>query len=256
MSSSAKRTLKIVDVLAGAGRPLGVSEIARALGLPPGTVFRGLDALLRSGLVARYQASSRYVIGPMTERLRQSVLAQFGIRGACLPYLRQLASMSGETASLYVRLGWYAVRIATAPGTGEVTHAPRLGEAHPLSEHYAGRAMLAFLSDAEAARYRAWAAKNTVRPARAADLAAIRERGFALGAPESTDTRVPVAFAVRVGGDAIAALAVEAPVLNCTAPKAPSDWTEIVAHIESLVQAQPAPFENPYGHIDPDAITL
>ena len=73
MSSSAKRALKIVEVLSGADRPLGVTEIARALALPPGTVFRGLDALLRAGLVARYQASSRYVPGPLAERLRQIV---------------------------------------------------------------------------------------------------------------------------------------------------------------------------------------
>jgi DNA-binding IclR family transcriptional regulator len=254
MSQSAKRTLKIVDVLADAERPLGVSEIARALVLPPGTVFRGLDALLRAGLIARYQASSRYVLGPLAERLRQSALAQFRIRGLCLPYLRQLASISGETATLYARLGWYAVRIAAAPGTGEVTHAPRLGEAHALSEHEAGRAMLADFPSGDFARYRAWADARHIRIPRTlpAERAAIRERGFALGASVPSEARVAVAFPIGT----LAALAVEAPVIKRDAREAPSDWMEIAAHVEALVRAQPELFENPYGHIDPDGIVF
>ena len=124
------------------------------------------------------------------------------------------------------------------------------------SSDLAGRAMLAFFPDGELARYRAWAAKHAARPVRAPDLKTVRERGFALGAAEFADARAPVAFPIRAGEDAVAALAVEAPVLNPNAPKAPSDWTEIVAHIESLVRAQPALFENPYGHIGADAIAL
>ena len=123
MSSSAKRALRILEFFGHADHPLGVTEIARALSLSPGTVFRGIDALHRADLVSRYQSSSRYVLGHNAERLRQSVFARFRIRELALPYLHQLASVSGDTASLHVRLGWYSVRIASAPGTAEVTNA-------------------------------------------------------------------------------------------------------------------------------------
>jgi len=35
-----------------------------------------------------------------------------------------------------------------------------------------------------------------------------------------------------------------------------SDWRQIVMHLESLAHAQPALFENPFAHIDPDMILL
>src|SRR3954463_2329107 len=114
--------------------------------LPPGTVFRGLDALAKHGFVARYQASSRYVIGSTVERLRRSLLARFRMREAVLPYLHQLASVSGETASLHVRLGWYGLRVASALGTGEVASTPALGQTYALGGHFAGKAILALLS--------------------------------------------------------------------------------------------------------------
>ncbi len=106
---------------------MGVSEIARAIGTAPGTAFRGLDALQRAGLLARHPSMPRYGLGPTASGLRQTLLALFPIRDVCLPYLRQLASASGEATSLHVRIGWYSARIATAPGTAEVTSAANSG---------------------------------------------------------------------------------------------------------------------------------
>src|SRR5258708_34540901 len=97
MSSSARRALTILETVGAAGRRQGVTEIARALDLAPGTVFRGLDALERAGYVGRYQASSRYVLGGAVNRLRRSLFARFHIPDVCLPYLQQLALPSGET---------------------------------------------------------------------------------------------------------------------------------------------------------------
>src|SRR5690348_11071491 len=158
MSSSARRSLQILETIGRSTRPLGVTEIAREMRLPPGTVFRSLDALVKAGLAARYQASSRYVIGNTAERLRRSLLARFRMREAVLPYLHQLASVSGETAGLHVRLGWYGLRVASALGTGEVANAPVLGETYVLGDHFAGKAILASLSSDDVARYRSWCA--------------------------------------------------------------------------------------------------
>jgi DNA-binding transcriptional ArsR family regulator len=142
MSSSAKRALRILEFVSDSDHPLGVTEIARVLSLAPATVFRSLDALSRADLVSRYQSSSRYVLGAAADRLCQSLIARFRIRELSLPYLRQLASVSGESASLHVRLGWYSVRIASAPGTAEVTNAPAIGDTRALGDTYALATML------------------------------------------------------------------------------------------------------------------
>jgi DNA-binding IclR family transcriptional regulator len=256
MSSSAARALRILDRIGRAGRPLGVTEIARESSLAPGTVFRSLDALARGDFIARYQASSRYVLGAAAERLRRSVIDGFRMRESVLPYLRQLASVSGETASLHVRLGWYDVRIASAPGTAEVTNAPLIGETRPLGDFYAGRAMLAFLPDAEIARYRAWSAKFGV-PFRDKELRAVKQDGFASGEAELADAGA-IAFPVCPRHEAIAAIAIEGPVFSRIGghPRGFSDWREIIAHVEALARAQASLFENPYAHLDPDSCVL
>jgi DNA-binding IclR family transcriptional regulator len=266
--------LTILDELARSASPLGVTEIARALSLPPGTVFRSLDALLRAGLVARYRASARYVPGPAAERLQRNIIADFPAREVCLAYLRHLASISGETASLHVRVGWYAVRICSVPGTGEVTSLPAAGEAHALSESCAGQAILAFLPKSEIAAYRGWSAKysrNSTLPLRegrfskgksgrgqAADrsrfktrkqLEQIARRGFAAGDGET-------AFAVRANGSAVAAITIERPFAGAESADQLSACKEVIANIEALSSVQPSLFANPFAHLDPDSVTL
>jgi DNA-binding IclR family transcriptional regulator len=258
MSSSAKRALRILEFVSDSDHPLGVTEIARVLSLAPATVFRSLDALSRADLVSRYQSSSRYVPGAAADRLCQSLIARFRVRELSLPYLRQLASVSGESTSLHVRLGWYSVRIASAPGTAEVTNAPLVGDAQALADSYAGKAILAFLSDAEIARYRAWTqAQHMLWPEKSErDLRFVRRNGVALGGAGFGGPGMPAAFPIIVRGCAIAALTIDGPVLDGPSSSPLPDWLLIVTHFESLAHAQPALFANPFAHIDPDTIVL
>jgi DNA-binding IclR family transcriptional regulator len=263
VSSSARRALKVLDAVGAAEAPLGVTEIGRRLDLPAGTVFRSLDALERGGYVARYQASSRYTLGSTVTRLRQSLFAGFHIREVCLPYLRQLAFASGETTSLTVPVGWYAVRIAAAPGTNEVTNSPPLGAVLPLSQGIAAKAMLAFLPPAAMARFRNWARGHAVKvPGEAAlgpELSGIRERGCVVEQTAFASGRAALALPIRGPERAIAAIAVEGPALDLAKPGYHDDlprWIEIVHAIEALVRARPALFGNPFDPLDPDTIVL
>lgn len=264
MSSSARRTLHILAAIGDAERPLGVTDIARQLGLSAGTVFRGLDALERGGFVARYQASSRCVVGPTVSRLRRSLFAHFPIRDVCLPYLRQLAFASGETTSLTVPIGWYGLRLAAAPGTNEVTTAPSLGEVRPLDfAGVAGKAILAFQSPTAGRRHAAWAKRMGLRPSspqrREADFAAIRRRSYALEHTAFASGRAAVAFPIRQGERAIAAIAIEGPVLTLDKLSCNGElqrWIGIVGTIETLARERPSLFANPFDHVDAEAIEL
>lgn len=263
MSSSARRALRILETIGVADRPLGVTEIARRLDLPPGTVFRGLDALANQGYAARYQASSRYMLGDAVGRLRQSLFAGFHIREVCLPYLRQLAFASGETTSLTVPIGWYAVRIAAAPGTNEVTSSPPLGEVRMLSEGPAAKTLLAFAPAGSVQHFVAWARRHAVQPPRAAPLTAeldeIRGRGHAIERTEFAAGHAALALPVRGAERALAAIAIEGPVLDLARPDYHDDfarWIDIAHAIEALIRARPSLFRNPFEHLDPDTIVL
>jgi|SRR5215469_6800459 len=236
MSSSAARALRILDEIAASDRPLGVSEIARTLSLPAGTVFRSLDALSRAGLVARYRESSRYISGPMAEHLHRSVIARFPIREVCLPYLRQLASISGETVSLHVPAGWFAVRICSVPGTGEVMISGAPGTAQPLHESPAGQAILADLPKSELAAYRKWS-KSASR------LPRMRRKD-----------RGETVFPIRAEQRVIAAVTIDAPF--APAGEHLSACRDVVANIETLALAQPGLFAGPFSHLSADAIAL
>jgi DNA-binding IclR family transcriptional regulator len=248
MSSSAARALRILETVGAAERPLGATEVGRAVGISAGTAFRGLDALERAGYLARFQASPKFVLGKRVAALRQSLLARFPIRDVTAPYLRQLAFASGETVSLTVRLGWQALRIAAAPGTNEVTSSAPLGAVRPLGEGCAGRAILAFLPpDAPEAK------------PLARELASIRRRGFATEATAFARGRAAIAFPLRRAGQAIAAIAIEGPVVDLKDPAAHDElprWREIVGSVERLAQTRPALFAGPFDHLDPDDITL
>ena len=263
MSSSTRRALRILEQVGAAERPVGATEIGRTLGISAGTVFRGLDALERAGYVGRFQSSTKFVLGKTVGTLRQNLFARFAIRDICMPYLRQLAFASGETASLTVRLGWYGVRIAAAPGTNEVTSSPPLGAVRLLGEGCASRAILASLAPGAAADYAAWGRRHkkpmpdlkTLERA----LADIRRHGFATEETAFARGRAALAFALTGGGPAIAAIAIEGPVLDLARPDAHEglpQWREIVQSVERLVEARPALFAGPFDHLDPDDIVL
>jgi DNA-binding IclR family transcriptional regulator len=244
MSSSSTRALRILDEIARSEHPLSVTEIARALALPPGTVFRSMDALLRTGLAARYQASARYVPGPAAERLQRNLIARFGIREICLPWLRQLASISTETVSLHVRIGCNEVRICSVPGTGEVMTLPPLGEMHKLDESCAGQAILAFLPRTEIAAYIA-RATGDARPKLPSALNRIASRGFAVADQEDG----AMAFPVRFDGESAAAISVEGPFAASASSEQISNCRQLIGNIEALASAQPSLFANPFAHL-------
>jgi len=262
MSSSAARALRILDAVGLAERPLGATEVGRALGVPAGTAFRGLDALERGGYLARFQSAAKFVLGKEIAALRQALLARFPIREVAAPYLRQLAFASGETAALTVRLGWHGVRIAAAPGTNEVTSAPA-GALRPLGDTAAGRALLAFLAPDAVTAYAAWARRRAAprsdaRPLARA-LAQLHQRGFAVEETAFARGRAALAFPVRGAAAAVAAIAIEGPVVDLARPQSHEHlphWREIVQSLERLAQTRPELFAGPFDHLDPGDIVL
>jgi DNA-binding IclR family transcriptional regulator len=262
-TASSRYIFEILRLVSTAERPLSATEISRSLDLSTTTAHRGLMTLERAGYVARHQLSARYVLGVMSRRLLQSFFARFALHGFAIPYMRQLAIATGETVSLFVQVGWYAVRIASVKGTKEIIHTGPVGEVRDLDDSVAGRALLAFMPDAERDRFlaaRGRAPSAAVRRALDADLADMRASGVATEASAAQPGWAAVAFALRDGaGAAVGAIAIEGPVLKPGGRKRGAEWSELaasVAQMEALIRANPARFRNPYGHLDAAGIEL
>lgn len=204
------RAAAILDLVAVSTDALGVSAIARSLGLPKSSVANICGALVDAGMLRVRGGGFR--LGARLARLGAAYLAgvdQVGLFGEACEQLRvgrsetaQLAQLGDRTDVVYLarRDGVVPVRLASAPG-----------RALPASCTATGKAMLACLPADELARRLAAAGPlprltgRSVRSVRAlrAELAVVREEGIAYDREEVIEGVVCLAAAVPVmPGDA------------------------------------------------------
>ncbi len=96
------------------------------------------------------------------------------------------------------------------------------------------------------------------------ELAASASAAYAVEKTAFASGRAAVALPVRQTERAIAAIAIEGPVVdlndlsrdNKSLGGELSRWLDIVHTIEALARARPALFENPFDHIEADTIDL
>jgi IclR family acetate operon transcriptional repressor len=159
----------------------GVSELARALGLPKSTVHRLLQALARRGLVE--QEGGRYAPGARLVGLGLGAQERDPVVGAARPVLDEEARALGETVFLMAPRSAGLVVLDKAEGAGFLRAAPRLGEAVPLHATAAGKLAFAFAPERfplEAGGAERFTARTVVDPdALRVEVERARRQGFA-----------------------------------------------------------------------------
>lgn len=106
---SLDRTFELLERLADAGRPVSLSELAEASGLPMPTVHRLLKFLTGEGYV-RQEPDKRYALGLRLIRLGQA--ASRGLGTWATPFLAGLVDRFGETANMAILQGDSVVYVA------------------------------------------------------------------------------------------------------------------------------------------------
>src|SRR5262245_1097476 len=101
---------------------MSAAELAKGLSVPVTTAVRALNTLEAVGYAGRVNGAATFVLGKSGQRLAYAFMAQFPIRDLALPYLQQLTLLSGHSSSLFIRLGWYAVRIALISGSTSIVN--------------------------------------------------------------------------------------------------------------------------------------
>ena len=207
------RALDVLYHLHREGRPLGVSEVGRALGLPKSTVHRMLSALVRRGFVER-DAGGRCRPGMALVALGVGVLEREPVVVAARPVLDREAELLGETLFLAGARGGHLLVLDKQEGTGFLRAAPRIGAEVPLHATAVGKLYLAF--DPDAVEWTEPLERFTPRTrtegaAIERELARVRARGFAENREEWIPGLFGVAAPVRSGERLVAALAVAGP---------------------------------------------
>jgi DNA-binding IclR family transcriptional regulator len=202
---SIERAAAILQVVAGSGGTLGVTDIAEAVGLAKTTTHSLLRTLLLVGFVEQDRATGRYALGSGLLRLGNHLDVN-ELRARASNWADALAARSGHAARLATLTGEEVVvvhhvfrpddsaqvldvgsALPAATALGQVLHA----HSHPHTGH-----------------------RSAARPAaaRATELAEVRARGWATARGEVEPGTGGIAAPVReTGGLVVAALGVSGP---------------------------------------------
>jgi DNA-binding IclR family transcriptional regulator len=197
-----------------------ISEAARRLGVSPSTASRLMSMLQYHGFVRQDADSRAYVSGPRMIEIAFGAQRRFEERFRLRPHLENLAAAVDETVHFSILLGGEVVFVDGVEGSRPVKAALRLGFRRPASCVSGGKALLARLDED---RLRDLYPDEEIptctprslptRAALLADLAEIREKGFAVTRGESEPDIAAVATAVTDRREhAVGAIAVSMPI--------------------------------------------
>lgn len=206
------------------GKPiLGVSELARRLGLAKSVVHRNLGTLVEVGLVARDPGSSRYCLGPRAVELGFAALGTADIRTLALPVMTELRERTTETVTLSMRAGWERVYVAQVESRQVVRMSVEIGRRFPLFAGASGRATLSGLSDEALGVFLRTVTLKRLTPATItspselrASIREARARGYAASIGERDSSAASVAAPVRAHGSVVGALSICGPASRFT----------------------------------------
>lgn len=123
---------------------LGVSEIARQLGLSKAVIHRILRSLASRNLISFDEGTHRYSLGPAAAALGARALRDRELRQVAMPVLRRLQHETGETTTVSELVGTARVYLDQIPSLKEIKMTVELGRPFPLHAGASSKAILAF----------------------------------------------------------------------------------------------------------------
>jgi DNA-binding IclR family transcriptional regulator len=197
---------------------LGVSEVARRLGVAKSTAHRLLTTLVSRGVVEQDAASGRYRLGIHLFELGQLVLQRNELRRRSTTLLEELRELSGWTVHLSIAQGADTLFLERLPTLRGMQVMREFRRRWPLHATSSGKAICAYDPEATAARVEAGFPAFTPHTitsekAFAAELAKVRSRGYATSREELMADLASVAAPVLdLHGVAIAAISITGSV--------------------------------------------
>jgi IclR family acetate operon transcriptional repressor len=222
-TQSVERAIAVLECFASSDRSLGLTEIARAVGLTPSTAHRLLRALIAARYVEQDPTTEHYRLGLGVAVLGQRALEQSGYSLA-RPILERLSADTGESASLGIRRGTEVVVIERTSGSASLRFDHPTGAEIAMHASAMGKVLLAFSNesiDAEVARLghlEPFTEGTITAPTEvAAELAAVAAVGYATNLEERYPGVCGVAAPVRSSiGWAHASVGVQGPSVRLT----------------------------------------
>lgn len=214
MNKSVERAVSILEYIVNSDRPVGISEIARALGMPKSSAYDCLSSLAEMGCLD--QSSSGFVIGRRSQLLGMKCLGRTGIGENERRIISELHNSTGLAVSLWQREGPEVICTAVSVDNKLKRLYSAPGDSCDMHLTAPGKAILARSDDEEVGIslgkgcYSVHTSRSIVNYYQlATELAKIRRRGYATEVFENDSHIWAVAAAFRQLDGSIMAVSLE-----------------------------------------------
>lgn len=219
---SAARTVEVLEVLGGLdGEPVNLRELAERTQVPRSSLYALLQTLVARGWVRTDATGSLYGIGVRALLVGTSYIDGDLRVAEIKPYLDDLVADLGETVHFARLDGADVVYLLTRESKHHLRPFSRVGRRLPASATSLGKALLAEREDAEIDQLLPdplprFTESTLDRAELTADLAATRERGYAIEREESNVGVHCIGVALRYDGPARDAISCSMPTARVT----------------------------------------
>lgn len=241
--SSVANSLRLIKAFSEDEYEIGISDLAKRLGLAKSTVHRLASTLLEQGMLEQNPADGKYHLGLALFELGTMVRRKMDFTAEARPFLRTLMEKTGETVHLAILDHDSILYVITHESKQALRMGSKVGTRAPVHSTAVGKVLLASQPEEEIERIVArglpQSTPGTIVEAKALrrELALVKAQGHAVDDEESEIGLRAIAAPIRnYSGDVVAAISIAGPVHRMT-KKALLSWLrELVDAAEAVSQ--------------------
>jgi DNA-binding IclR family transcriptional regulator len=216
--SSVATAVRLLKSFSEGEAEIGVTSLARRLGVAKSTVYRLATTLVAEGMLEQNRDNGKYRLGIALFGLGALVRQRMNVSTEARPHLFDLRDATNETVHLALLDGADILYVYDLESNQAIRMRANLGQRKPALATAEGRAMLAFLPETLEEMigrgFEPGVPKSVTDPDRLrAALAEVRRNGFAREDEESEVGMRSIAAPVRnAAGEVVAAVGIAGPV--------------------------------------------
>jgi len=221
--SSVANSLRLIRAFSEDHYEIGISDLAKRLGLAKSTVHRLASTLLDQGMLEQNAGDGKYRLGLALFELGTLVRRKMDFTMEARPFLRTLLENTGETVHLAILDHDSVLYVISLESKQALRMGSKVGTRVPVHCTAVGKTLLAFQPEGEIERIIARglpaSTSSTIVDAKALqrELAAVRTRNYAVDDEESEVGLRSIAAPIRNdAGSVIAAISIAGPVHRMT----------------------------------------
>jgi IclR family KDG regulon transcriptional repressor len=210
---SVKKAFQILTLISDTERGLGISELAKSLGISKGTVHGITSALEEVEALIRNPFTKKYNLGYALVELGKKGLSRIPLREVARRHMEELVQETNETVFLGILKDDHIFILDVAESTKELKITSPSGTKIPLTAGATGKVFLAYMEEKSALRY--LTANGLVEYTESTitdldrylqEIEEVRKRGFATDREEYLQGVKAVAALIRTQGPVLAAV--------------------------------------------------